>query len=91
MMQFIIELPDLGSIKEKRRIVKSLKEKLQRRYKLSVSEVDLQDSLSFSQVGAALVSNSREFGESVLHKAMSFVEIEVPGRIHDIHIYSELY
>lgn len=91
MVQFIIELPDLGSIKEKRRIVKSLKDKLQQRYKLSVSEIDLQDSLSFSQVGAALVSNSREFGESVLHKAMNFVEVEVPGRIHDVQIYSELY
>lgn len=91
MVQFIIELPDLGSIKEKRRIVKSLKDKLQQRYKLSVSEIDLQDSLSFSQVGAALVSNSRQFGESVLHKAMNFVEVEIPGRIHDIQIYSELY
>ena len=91
MMQFIIELPDLGSIKEKRRIVKSLKDKLRQRYQLSVSEVDLQDSLSFSQVGAALVSNSRTFGESVLQKAMNFVEIEVPGRIHDIHIHSEHY
>jgi uncharacterized protein len=91
MMQFIIELPDLGSIKEKRRIVKSLKDKLRQKYQLSVSEVDLQDSLSFSQVGAALVSNSRTFGESVLQKAMNFVEIEVPERIHDIHIHSEHY
>jgi len=91
MVQFIIELPGIGSIKDKRRIVKSLKVRLQQRYKLSVSEVDLQDSFSFAQIGAAYVSNSRSFGESVLQKAMSFVEGEVPGRIRDVQIYSELY
>ncbi len=91
MVQFIIELPDIESIKDKRRIIKSLKDRLQRKYKLSVSEVDLHDSHSFSQIGAALVSNSRQFGETVLQKAMNFVEGEIPGRIHDVQIHSEMY
>lgn len=91
MVQFIIELPDIDSIKDKRRIVKSLKDKLHRKYRLAVSEVDLHDSHSFSQIGAACVSNSRKFGESVLQKAMNFVEGEIPGRIHDIEIHSEIY
>ncbi|HUX22967.1 MAG TPA: DUF503 domain-containing protein [Spirochaetia bacterium] len=91
MVQFIIELPDIESIKDKRRIVSSLKAKMQRKYRLSVSEVDLHDSHSFSQIGAALVSNSRQFGESVLQKAMNFVEDEIPGRVHDIQIHSERY
>lgn len=91
MIQFIIELPGVGSIKDKRRIVKSLTQRLHQRYRLSASEVDLQDSLSFAQIGAALVSNSRRFGESVLQKAMSFVEDEVPGRLHDVHVHSETY
>ncbi len=91
MIQFIIELPGIESIKDKRRVVQSLKEKLQRRYRLSVSEVDLQDSFSFAQIGAAFVSNSRQFGESVLQKAISFVEEQVPGRLHDIQIHSEIY
>lgn len=91
MVQFIIELPDIDSIKDKRRILKSLKDKLQRKYRLSVSEVDLHASHSFSQIGAAYVSNSRRFGESVLQKAMNFVEGEIPGRIHDVEIHSEQY
>jgi len=91
MIQFIIELPGIESIKDKRRVVQSLKVKLQRRYRLSVSEVDLQDSFSFAQIGAAYVSNSRQFGESVLQKVVRFVEDEVPGRIHDVQIHSEQY
>jgi len=89
MIQLIFEIPEVDSIKEKRRIIRSIKDKLQRRYHMSAAEVDLQDSLAFGQIGAALVSNSREFGESVLHKAFEMIEKEVPVRIQDMRIYSE--
>jgi uncharacterized protein YlxP (DUF503 family) len=89
MIQMIFEIPDIGNIKEKRRIIRSVKDKLQRRFNMSVAEVDLQDSLSFAQIGGALVSNSRSFGESVLHKAFEVVERDVPVRIQDMRICSE--
>jgi uncharacterized protein YlxP (DUF503 family) len=85
----IFEIPDIDNIKEKRRIIRSVKDKLQRRFNMSVAEVDLQDSLSFAQIGGALVSNSRSFGESVLHKAFEIVERDVPVRIQDMRICSE--
>jgi uncharacterized protein YlxP (DUF503 family) len=89
MLQFIMQIPDVGSIKDKRHVVKSIKDRLQNRFHLSVAEVDLQDSLEFSQIGAALVSNSREFGEGVLQKAFKAVEDEQPVRIQDMQIYSQ--
>jgi uncharacterized protein YlxP (DUF503 family) len=89
MIQIILELSDIGSIKEKRRIVLSVKDKLQRRFHLSAAEIDLQDSLTFAQIGGALVSNSRVFGESVLRKAFAMIENEVPVRIQDVSIHSE--
>ena len=91
MLQFVIELPEATSIKDKRRVVKSIKDKLQHKYHLSISEVDLQDSLSFSQIGAAVVSNSKQHGESVLQKAIQFVENEGTGRLHDYSIHTEFY
>jgi len=89
MIQMIFEIPDAGSLKEKRRIVRSVKDKLQRRFHLSAAEVDLQDSITFAQIGGALVSNSKVFGESVLQKAFAMIENEVPVRIQDINIHSE--
>ena len=89
MIQLIFEIPDVDSIKAKRRIVSSVKDKLRRRFHLSAAEVDLQDSLSFAQIGGALVSNSRDFGESVLHKAFEMIERELPVRIQDMSIHSE--
>ncbi|TVQ27382.1 MAG: DUF503 domain-containing protein [Spirochaetaceae bacterium] len=91
MLQVIIELPEIESIKDKRRIVKSLKDKLIRRYRISVAEVDLQESLGFTQLGAAVVSNSRVHGEKIMQKTMHFIEEECMGRIQDVQIVSERF
>jgi len=91
MMQIIFEIPDIDNIKEKRRVIKSVMEKMRRRFHLSAAEVDLQDSLSFAQIGGALVSNSRTFGETVLRKAFDMIEKETPVRIQDMSIHSEEY
>jgi uncharacterized protein YlxP (DUF503 family) len=91
MIQLIFEIPDVESIKDKRRIIRSVKDKLVKRFRVSAAEVDLQDSLSFGQIGGALVSNSRNFGEMVLQKAFKMIEDEMPIRIQDIKIYSEEY
>jgi uncharacterized protein YlxP (DUF503 family) len=91
MIQFRIELPPMESIKDKRRIVSSLKGRLSRRFHLSVAEVDLQDSLHFAQIGAAVVSNSRSFGESVLQKVLAFVENNCEGVLLESDIYSETF
>ncbi|HEY9594167.1 MAG TPA: DUF503 domain-containing protein [Spirochaetia bacterium] len=91
MIQFRLELPPLESIKDKRRIVSSLKEKMANRFHLSVAEVEDQDSLTHAQIGAALVSNSRTFGESVMHKVLSFVEATAEGVVEDAEVFSEMY
>lgn len=91
MIQFIIELPETCTKKDKRRIVNSLKQKLQHRYKVSAAEIDLHESLTFTQLGAALVSNSKRHGESVMQKILTFIEDEVPGRIQDVEIYTEQF
>ena len=89
MIKLLFEIPDVDSLKEKRRIIRSVKDKLQRRFHMSAAEIDLQNSHSFAQIGGALVSNSRSFGESVLHKAFEMIEKEVPVRIQDMSIHSE--
>ena len=89
MIQIIFEIPDILNIKEKRRIIKSVLEKMRRRFNMTAAEVDLQDSLSFAQIGGALVSNSKTFGETVLRKAFNLIEKETPVRIQDMKIYSE--
>lgn len=91
MLLIIAELGEATSLKDKRRTVSAIKEKLRHRYRLSCAEVDLHDSLRFAQIGAALVSNSREFGEKVLKDAVTFVEDHYDVRLHEVQIHSEIY
>jgi uncharacterized protein YlxP (DUF503 family) len=91
MVQFIIELPEATSIKEKRMVINSLRDRIIRKFRVSCAEVDLHDSLGFAQIGAALVSNSKTHGESVMQKIILFVEDQIPGRLQDVHIHSESY
>jgi len=91
MIKLIFEIPDVSSIKEKRRVIKSIIDKLDRKFHMSAAEVDLMDSLSYAQIGGALVSNSRIHGETVLQKAYNMIEKETPVRIQDMSIHSEEY
>ncbi|HTX74112.1 MAG TPA: DUF503 domain-containing protein [Rectinemataceae bacterium] len=91
MLQIIFELPEVGSIKDKRRVVSAVKDRLRTKFRVSCAEVDLQDSLRFAHLGAAYVSNSRQLGEEIMNKALNFVEDGFSVRIHDVQIHSELY
>ena len=88
MLQFIVEMPPLDSIKDKRKVVNSLKDRIRTKFKVSTAEVDLMDSVRFSQIGIALVSNSKKYGESVMQKILHFVEENSPGRLADARIHS---
>ena len=89
MIQLIFEIPDSFNLKEKRQVIRSVKDKLQRRFHMSAAEVDLQDSLRFAQIGGALVSNSKSFGETVMNKALEMIENDISVRIYDVKIHSE--
>jgi uncharacterized protein YlxP (DUF503 family) len=54
------------SLKEKRHVVKSLKERLRGKFNVSVSEIDDQDLHNSAVLAVATVSSSRPFAEKVL-------------------------
>jgi uncharacterized protein YlxP (DUF503 family) len=54
------------SLKEKRHVVKSLKDRLRERFNVSVAEIDHLDSWQNSVVAAVTVSNDRTHAEQVL-------------------------
>jgi uncharacterized protein len=91
MFQTVIEIPETSSIKDKRRVVHSLRDRIQRKFRVSCAEVDLNDSLRFCQLGAAIVSNSRAYGEAVMQKALQLIEDSGEVRVHDFQIHSETY
>jgi len=64
-----LTLPGCASLKEKRTVVRSLKDRLRSRFHLSVAETGQQDVLSRAEISVALVATDKRFAESVLDKA----------------------
>ncbi len=54
------------SLKEKRQVLKSLKDRLRQRFNISIAEIDHLDSWQASLIAAVTVSNDRVHAEQVL-------------------------
>ena len=81
-----IHLPDVGSLKGKRRALKGLKEKLRHRFAISVAEVDHHDSWQRATLALACVSGDSRHANEVISKAMDFLEDNVEGYVTDVEV-----
>ena len=61
-----IHVEDSHSLKDKRHVVKSLKDRLRERFNVAVAEIDGLDSWQSSVVAAVTVSNDRVHAEQML-------------------------
>lgn len=74
----------LESLKDKRRIVKSIVDHVRSRFKISAAEVGYLDSLERGALGFGVVSNSRKHGETVLQKVINHIDIQSEIEIIEI-------
>jgi uncharacterized protein YlxP (DUF503 family) len=66
ILQFELLIHGAESIKDKRRVVSSVKDRLHREHQVSVAEVGLQDTMSAARLALALVgSDGRHVGQTL--------------------------
>jgi uncharacterized protein YlxP (DUF503 family) len=68
-----LHLNGIGSLKEKRSIVKSLVERLKSHFNASVAEVDHNDSKLSALIGISIVSNGQQFIDQQFDQIISFM------------------
>jgi uncharacterized protein YlxP (DUF503 family) len=81
-----LHLPDVDSLKGKRHVLKGLKEKVRARFEVSVAEVDHQDVWQRATLAIAYVSADARHANTVISKAMDFIEDNVAGRVLDTSV-----
>ena len=69
-----LSLPGCRSLKEKRAVVRSLRDRMQSKFKVSVAETALQDVHDRAEISMALVASEGRLAESMLEKTDHFVE-----------------
>ncbi|MCE7975437.1 MAG: DUF503 domain-containing protein [Leptolyngbya sp. PLA1] len=81
VLQFELLIHDAQSLKDKRRVVASLKERLHRDLRVSVAEVGLQDRPSAARMAVALVARDGAVAGEVLDKVVLTLR-----RLHDAEL-----
>ncbi len=82
-MVWELHLEGCHSLKEKRQILKSLKDRLHQRFNVSAAETDHQDLWQRAELTAAVVTTDRRHAEEVLRQADRLVEGANGARIMD--------
>ncbi len=69
-----IHIPNARSLKDKRQILRSLKDRLRARFNVAVAELDHQDSWQRAQIGVVSLSNDRTHLEQSLRAVFDNAE-----------------
>lgn len=68
-----IHIPMSDSLKSKRMVIRSLKDRLRNRFNVSVAEVAEQDKWQLAELGISCVSTDKASADSMLSKAADLI------------------
>ncbi|MBO8141012.1 MAG: DUF503 domain-containing protein [Firmicutes bacterium] len=75
-----------GSLKGKRRVLRSLRDRIRRKFNVSIAEVDGHDAWQRSTLGLALVTNDSRHAHQVLSTIVDLVRREPDVELTDYSI-----
>lgn len=75
VLQLELAVPDAMSLKDKRRAIRSLKDRLSNGRNVSVAEVGALDEHRRCVLGVAMVSNDSKYVEGALSRLVDFVRL----------------
>jgi len=75
VLQVELAIPDAFSLKDKRRVIKSIKDRIAHHHNVSIAEVGALDEHRRSILGMAMVSNDSRYVHSALSKLVDFVRM----------------
>jgi len=86
ILQVEIGIPDAMSLKDKRQVVKSLKDRIAHGHNVSIAEVGALDEHRRSILGVAMVSNDKRYVEGALSKLVDFIRMTPQASLIDYKI-----
>lgn len=81
-----LNLEGVSSLKDKRRIVKSLMSRMQRQFNVALAEIDCQDVWQTAVIGIVTVGNDAGYLHGLLEKTITWIETTRPDAPVDDYI-----
>ena len=73
VLEIVIAIPQANSLKEKRKVVKSVKDRIRNNFNVSVAEIGNQDIWKTATLGVAVVSGDMAYANGVLSRVQDSV------------------
>jgi len=67
-------LPENGSLKDKRRVIKSISARVGNKFNVSIAEIDDLDQWQLATLGVSCVSNDGRHANEILSNVVDFIE-----------------
>ncbi len=80
---------DSGSLKAKRAVLKSVKERLRNKFNISVAEVGNYDQLILAEIGIVTVGTENRHLDETMQKVVNFLEND--HRIELVNVLRDIY
>lgn len=81
LMSVRIFIPQSQSLKDKRMVLKSIKDKIHNNFNVSVAELDSQDKWQVSTIGLSMIGNDQRYMDGCFQKILLFIgsypEVEI--------------
>ncbi|UCF88917.1 MAG: DUF503 domain-containing protein [bacterium] len=74
VLRLTLYMSESGSLKGKRRILRSIKDRLRSQFNVSVAEVDHQDLWQKAELAIALAAADRDYADKVMQTILGKVE-----------------
>lgn len=82
-----LHVPESASLKDKRQVVRSVLQRLRNGYEVAAAEVDGLDTWQIATLGISCVSNDARHAQTILEKAVRYVEESRPDlAVTDVEI-----
>jgi hypothetical protein len=67
-------LAESHSLKEKRAVIRKIKDRVHQKFRCAIAEVGDQDTWQSAQLGFAVVSNERTYTQSMVQRIITFID-----------------
>ena len=85
VLRFTLRLPESGSLKDKRQVVRSLSQRIRNKFQVSVAEVGDNDVWQIATIGVACVTNTHRHCEEMLDEIVGYVrESRLDAEVIDV-------
>jgi len=88
ILQFTLLIRASHSLKDKRRVVRSIKDRLRHHHNLSIAETDSQDIRNQAVLGIAMIGSDAKYIESGLKKIVNQLRVHPEAELidHDLEL-----